>query len=582
MFISRIGYIQEYLKENDIDCYISFLSDDHGSEYVYKKYQSIAFLSNFTGSAGTLLITKNASYLWTDGRYFLQAKNELLKSNTILKKIGIDETIQEFILNNINSIVLDFKVTNVDFIDSITKSSKTIKLYDDENLLNEIWPNRPKLSKRRIILLPQRICKYSAYQKCLKTLNQCVKGQEKCSVLICALDDIAYLLNARGFDIPCNPVFYSFLLLNKIDKQTQFILYIDNSKLSIDVKESLQKQNIIIKNYNHIYKDLKNINHPIFYDKTKTNYKLYSLMKIKRHKVLWPSLSKAIKTSLEIKENEIAHIKDGIAMVKFLYYFKNNISKKSFDEIILAKHLEKIRKKCGAFELSFKTICAYKEHGAIVHYNANEITNKKIVDDGFLLLDSGGQYYYGTTDITRTIALKNISSEMKYHYTLVLKAHIALATAIFTKDTTDKDLDYLTRKVLWDNHLDYNHGTGHGVGFMLNVHEGPQSIRYNKQKPVKIKKSMITSDEPGLYFENKYGIRHENELLCIKIDKTHLGFKPITYVPFDLEGIDVQMLTDLEINWLNNYHKMVYEKINSYLNKNERKFLLSKTREIKK
>ena len=303
-------------------------------------------------------------------------------------------------------------------------------------------------------------------------------------------------------------------------------------------------------------------------------------MKNGRNVTLWVSNKKAIKSRVEINENKKAHIKDAISMCKFLYYVKTYVNKKKMTELSLMDKLYKLRRKYGSFEPSFSTICGFNENGAIVHYSATNDTNKEIKNDGLLLVDSGGQYYYGTTDITRTIALNNISDEMKYHFTLVLKSHIALANAVFSNDTTDAALDNIARKPLWDVNLDYNHGTGHGIGYMLNVHEGPQSIRYNKNNPTIMKKGMITSDEPGLYFENKYGIRHENELLCVKNDKNTLKFEVITYVPFDLDGIDVNLLTNTEKEWLNNYHEMVYNKVNKYLTKREREFLKKATRKI--
>lgn len=307
---------------------------------------------------------------------------------------------------------------------------------------------------------------------------------------------------------------------------------------------------------------------------------LYTLMKKKKNVNLWPTLNKAIKTNIDIKDSINAHILDGVAMCKFIYYVKHNVGKRKLSELSLSNYLAKLRRKQGAYDLSFNTICGYKDHGAIIHYSADENSNYEIYNDGFLLVDSGGQYLYGTTDITRTIVLANVTEIMKKHFTLVLKSHIDLAMAIFDKNETDASLDKIARKPLWDEGLDYNHGTGHGVGHILNVHEGPQSIRHNKLNPIKMKKGMITSNEPGLYIEGQYGIRHENELLCVKVDDNHLGFKAITFVPFDIDGIDVLLLDENERSYLNNYHKQVYELISPYLNNKERKYLKEITREI--
>lgn len=577
MYSERIKQVQNYLISNNIDGYIEFICDDHGSEYVNDHYKGVAFLSAFTGSAATLLITKNASYLWTDGRYFLQASKQLLSSNTTLKKIGIDESIIDFINNNLKSVAFDFRVANVSFVKQLVANN--IEIVNEEKLLDSIWTNRPKLSKKEIISLPLNVVSNKASVKCHKELNH-IKSKKEYFILVTALDDIAYLLNARGFDIKCNPVFISFLLLNKTNDKEIYTLYIDKVKVNSKMQEYFKNENINLKPYNSIYNDIKKINSTIYFDSNKTNYKLYSSMKNGKDVTLWVSNKKAIKSKVEIIEDKKVHIKDAISMCKFLYYVKTYVNKKKMTELSLMDKLYKLRRKYGSFEPSFTTICGFNENGAIVHYSATNSTNKEIKNNGLLLVDSGGQYYYGTTDITRTIALNNISDEMKYHFTLVLKSHIALANAVFTNDTTDAALDNIARKPLWDANLDFNHGTGHGVGYMLNVHEGPQSIRYNKKNPVVMKKGMITSDEPGLYFENKYGIRHENEILCVKNDKNTLKFEVITYVPFDLDGIDVNLLTTTEKEWLNNYHEMVYNKVNKYLTKREREFLKKATRKI--
>ena len=542
MYIDRINYVKEYLRKNDIDAYIVFISDDHGSEYISNRFKSVKYLSGFTGSAGTLLITKENSYLWTDGRYFLQASEQLKQSNTILKKIGEDESIIDFIKENVNSLVFDFKVANVSFVSYLLKVKPEIKLVD-KDLVNDIWTDRSKMSNSKLFALEEKAYKYNASSKCHKTLAH-IKRKGNYGVLISALDDIAFLCNLRGKDIKYNPVFNSFMFLSKVDNKETYTLYINKSKLADNIKE------------------------------------LYTLMNKKKDVTLWPTLNKAIKTNIDIKDSINAHILDGVAMCKFIYYVKHNVGKRKLTEISLSNHLEKLRRKQGAYDLSFNTICGYKDHGAIIHYSADENSNYEVFNDGFLLVDSGGQYLYGTTDITRTLALANVTDTMKKHFTLVLKGHIDLAMAIFNKDDTDASLDLYARKPLWDEGLDYNHGTGHGVGHILNVHEGPQSIRHNKVNPIKMKKGMVTSNEPGLYIPGQYGIRHENELLCVKVDDNHLGFKSITYVPFDIDGIDVSLLNENERSYLNNYHKEVYELISPYLNNKERKYLKEITREI--
>ena len=576
MALQEIKQIQKYLKDNNIDAYLAFISDDHGSEYVSDRFKTIAFLANFTGSNGLLLIDKNSSYLWTDGRYFLQASEQLKETNTKLMKMGIDSPIDSFILENYQSLMFDFTVASGAFVNRV----KSIKLIDDSFLIDSLWENRPAYSNKKIFLLPSSICPVSAKKKCQKAIKS-VKSNKDFAILITDLADIAYMTNARGNDIKCNPTFFAYMLLAKHKNKETYNLYINTKKLNKETKQYFKDQNINIKSYDKIYNDVSKLKCMVCFDSRKTNYKLFSLMEIKKDMMLWPTKAKAIKNKIEIKETKKAHVKDAIAMIKFIYYIKNKVGKTYIDELSASDYLEKLRRKQGSFELSFNTICGYNKHGAIIHYGATKETNIPIKPEGLLLVDSGGQYYYGTTDITRTIVVGPITDDMKYHFTLVLKAHIALASAIYDKTTTDYDLDILTRKVIKDANLDYNHGTGHGIGFVLNVHEGPQSISYNpNRKRVVIKPGMITSDEPGLYFENQYGIRHENEILCVKKDKGLYGFETITYVPFDLQGIDVSLLDEKEKDWLNNYHQMIYQKISPFLTKKEKKFLKESTKLI--
>lgn len=573
----KIILLQNYLKKTQIDAFIFFLCDDHGSEYINDSFKIIPYLTNFTGSNATLLVLQNEILLWTDGRYFLQAKRQLA-NNIILMKIGIDQNIEEYIKDNINSLFFDFKTAKTNIILHFKKLKPKLILKDASLFIKTFWSNNI-VPNKKIFLLPNNIYLQNAHEKCHKTLNH-IKNNGNYAILVSALDDIAYLLNARGHDIKYNPVFMAFLFLTKVDNIEHYILYIKKNKLTDDIKKSLQDLNIIIKPYFQIYRDVAKFKDIIYFDSDKTNFKLYSLMTKKKSVILYPTLTKCIKNNLDIKETKKIHLYDAIAMCKFIYYIKHNLNKKQLTELSVAKKLEHLRKKQGAFELSFATIVGYKENGAIVHYSATKETNLKINNESFLLVDSGGQYFYGTTDITRTLALGKITKEMKFYFTLVLKAHIDLAMATFDNKTTDASLDLIARKPLWEHNLDYNHGTGHGIGHMLNVHEGPQSIRYNKQKPTIMKKGMITSDEPGLYFENLYGIRHENELLCVKINKNQLGFEPLTYVPFDISAIDKTILNENEINYLNNYHQMVYKKVSKYLTKKERKYLKDITKEI--
>ena len=579
MYENRIRKIQEYLKEKNIDGYLLTICDDHGSEYIPSFYKSVAFLSGFTGSAGTLLILKEQAFLWTDGRYFLQAAEELKKSKVTLKKIGVDESIEEFIAINVKKLACDFKTMKTSFILSLKKQCPYLKLIDEDQLLHKLWKNRPKLSNSPVFIIPRDKTLMRAKDKWVKTITK-FKHNGDCGVIVTALDDIAYITNLRSCDIKYNPVLSSFLFIKKINNQLKCTIYIPQNKLNKELSDYLRQEEIETKSYNQIYEDIKNANFLIYYNADKTNYKLYNLMENKRNVVLYPTLRKAIKGKIEISESKKVHIKDGIAMCKFIYYLKKHINQYQMNEMSVSNYLAKLRKKQGAIELSFTSIVGYLDHGAIVHYAPSYQSAYPIKNEGFLLVDSGAHYLYGTTDVTRTIAFKNITEEMKKHYTLVLKSHIALASAIFDLKTTDAQLDLIARKPLWDENLDYNHGTGHGVGHLLNVHEGPQSIRYNKKNPVVMKKGMITSNEPGLYFSGKYGIRLENEILCVSKKNGMLGFETITYVPFDLDAIEVKMLTKQEKIWLNQYHQMVYQIIAPYLRKCEQNYLKYATREI--
>ena len=579
MFKKRIEFIQNYLKKYNIDGYLVFMADDHGSEYTPLHYKSIAAISGFTGSAGFLLVLKDKSLLWTDGRYFLQASIQLKQSNTELMKMGQDCPLTDY-LAKLRSVAFDFKCASVSFIKELKAKSPMIRLIDEADIIDKIWQDRSPLPLDKLWAPDEKVCLHSPLYKLEKTLSK-IRCKKNYGTVISNLADIAYLLNLRGNDITYNPVFVSFMFLTRINGKNNYYLFINEKKLTTRIENFLKSNKIKILPYNDIYKMVSNFKGIVYFDPSNTNYKLYSLMKHRRETILYPTLSKAIKSNIDIKQTKKVHVKDGTAMCKLIYYIKKNVGKKYLDELTVADYLENLRRKQGAYDLSFGTICGYQSNGAIIHYSATKETNKEIKKEGLLLIDSGGQYKYGTTDITRTLALGNITDKMKFHFTLVLKAHIDLAMQVFNKDMTDYELDLITRKCIREHGLDYNHGTGHGVGHVLNVHEGPQSISpKNKEHPVKMKKGMITSDEPGLYFEGEYGIRHENEILCVRKDNTHLGFEPITYVPFDLDAVDKTMLDDAEKQWLNDYHKLVYKKISRHLNSYERKYLRKMTRKI--
>lgn len=583
---SAISQIQEYIKQNGIDAYIVFTSDDHGSEYIVDHYKTREFLCGFTGSAGTLVITGEGSYLWTDGRYFIQAEEQLKCSETSLMKIGEKgyPTIYEFIakLGSKTKVAFDFSTATVGFVEMLKNSTIDIEIINNGKIIDEVWQERPSVEPTPAFMLSDKVAGESVESK-LQGLRSEISRLNCNYALISSLDDIAWLFNLRGNDIEYNPVNYAYALVG-VDTA---VLFIDDRKLDKSILKMLENNNVRVLDYDMVYSYLEPIDGKILIDKGKTNYALYACIQHAKETDLFPTtVQKAIKNAVEIKHMKQAHVWDGVAMVKFMRYLKERIGKEDMSEISLADKLEAFRRENEHFiELSFDTICGYASNGAIVHYSATEQTNKKVENKGLLLVDSGAQYRYGTTDITRTFAMGKLTKEEKRAFTLVLKSHIALARCAFPQGIPGASLDAIARDVLYKNGLDFKHGTGHGVGYLLNVHEGPQSISpraYLKQYG--IMPGMITSNEPGYYKEGAFGIRHENLILCVEDKKTECGnfcrFETITLVPFDLDAIDVKMLTPEEKEWLNGYHAAVYKKLNKYLCGADLKFLKKATRAI--
>lgn len=584
----EIQYIQNYLKQNQIDAYIIFTNDDHGSEYVMDYYKARAFLSGFTGSAGTMLITQTDSYLWTDGRYFLQAAEQLQYSQTKLMKMGVEGvlSLEQFIarLNDKVRIAFDFKLATVSFVQRLLATKKDIELIDQSHLIDEVWIDRPAFQASQALLLEEQHVQETLEHKLARTLAAIEK--EDCTYgLISSLDDLAWLYNFRGNDVAYTPVLYGYSLISRETKT----LYLHPQAISIALVEQLEKCGVMLKPYEAIYVDIAMIQQPILIDEAKTNYALYSLIRNRKVAEFFPTtIFKAMKNEVEIANMKKAHQQDAVAMIRFMKWVKENAGKIAMDELSVQEKLADFRKQSNALiDLSFSTICGYKENGAIIHYSATEKTNKRITNESLLLVDSGGQYRYGTTDITRTFVLGPITEKMKKDFTLVLKSHIALADAIFPMGANGYGLDYVCRMPMLKEYQYYQHGTGHGVGYLLSVHEGPQSINMtmmSKNTTYPILPGMITSDEPGIYRENEYGIRHESLLLTIEKaqveNRTFLGFEPISYVPFDLDGIDVSMLNDQERKWLNEYHQLCYKMVAPLLDGTHQEYLKQITRAI--
>lgn len=587
--MDKLLELRKIMNIKGINHYIITSSDPHQSEYVAEYYKGRAYISGFTGSAGTLLVSEDSAKLWTDGRYFIQAENQLKGTGIDLMKMNEKgyPTLNEWIENNVN------ENENVGFYGSCYSCNDYKKLLEisrknkfniamEEDLLQQVWENRPSLPSDEIFLHDSKFAGKTASKK-IKEVREKMEKLKAENYIISSLDDIAWLFNIRGTDVKFTPVAISYALISK----TKAKLYIDINKVNTKVKENLNSEGIEIIDYSLIIDDIKEIKDSILIDPAKTNARIYSNINPEVKIIEGTNITttlKAIKNKVEISNIEKSQVRDGVVMVKFIKWLRENIGKEKITEISSTNKLSALRATAeNSKGDSFESIAGYKDHAAMMHYSATEESNYELKEEGLFLLDSGGQYLDGTTDITRTFALGNLTDEEKKNYTLVLKGHIGLAKAKFLKGANGSTLDILVRKPLWDEGLDYKCGTGHGVGFFLSVHEGPQGIRpYGNT--VTLEPGMIITNEPGVYKEGKYGIRIENTLLVVKDRETESGefykFDTISYCPIDLNAVVVDMLTEEEKNWLNNYHKTVFEKLNSYLSKDEVEFLKQETREI--
>lgn len=586
----KIRKIRELMEKNSIDIYIIPSDDFHQSEDVAEYFRSREFVSGFTGSAGTLVITKEKSYLWTDGRYFIQAEKELEGSEIILCKSGTEGTltILEFLKNNMDKEkVLGFDGRVISYFQLQEYSSalreKNIKIITDFDFPGEIWENRPSLPKEKIFVLDKTYSGEDFKDKITRVREE-MKKEGADVHIITSLDDIAWLFNIRGRDIPCTPVVLSYTYIT----EKEVMLFIDKDKLTKETEEYFFENDIEIKDYFDFYEFLKESkeNKKILLDYSRINSSVFNSIPkgiIKINKINPTQLFKAIKNKTEIKNTTEAHIKDGTAVTKFMYWLKNNINKEKITEIDVEKKIEFFRRKEKDFiEPSFDTIAAYGSNAAMMHYSAGKNSNAVLDSKNLLLVDSGGQYLQGTTDITRTFALGETDETIKKHYTTVLKSLIALSKTKFFYGTKCSEFDKIARTPVLDIELDYLCATGHGVGYLSVVHEGPNIFR--KTSDFILEADMITTVEPGIYIENSHGIRIENELLSREIERTQenriMDFETITFAPIDLDPVDISMLTQEEKDWLNNYHKIVFEKISPKLNEEERDWLKTYTREI--
>lgn len=588
--MNNLEKLREAMEKESIDYYIIPSSDSHQSEYVAEHFKGREFISGFTGSAGVLLVGLKEAFLWTDGRYFIQAERELNGSGISLMKMRTPgyPTIEEWIKKNIKSektLGFDGRLFSVNqyngFLDISKENNFSINM--DNDLLKNIWEARPELPKSKIFLHEEVYSGKYASEK-LQEVRKHMKEKDAKNYIISSLDDIAWLCNIRGNDVKFNPVALSYVLIN----ENYANLYINNDKIDDNTKEKLKNEGFEVYEYDKIEESVNLIKDTTIIDPNKLNAKIYSCLssdvKIINEMNITTKL-KAIKNEVEIANTEKSQVRDGVAMVKFIKWLKNTLGKEKITEISASKKLTEFRSKGENYKGdSFGTIAGYKKHAAMMHYSATEATDYELKQEGMFLVDSGGQYLDGTTDITRTFILGSITEEEKRDFTLVLKGHIALSTVKFLKGTTGVNLDILARRPLWNYGIDYKCGTGHGVGYFLNVHEGPQGIRPDGNSTV-LKPGMIITNEPGVYKEGKHGIRIENTLLVVKdINSEEFGefykFKTISYCPIDLNGVVIEMLTNEERDWLNNYHKIVFEKLSPYLDDEEIEFLKVQTREI--
>lgn len=584
MIKERLMKLREEMNKEGMQAYIIPTSDFHETEYVSEYFAARKYMSGFTGSAGVLVVLLDKAGLWTDGRYFIQAANQLAGSGIDLMKQGQEDTpsIEEYIVTNLaqGSVVgFDGRVMNVNDANKYKQAfmMHDIKMVTDKDLVGRIWDDRPALPCTETFHYDEKYAGKSISEK-LTQVREAMKGYNCRSHIVTKIDEIAWLYNLRAHDVPHFPVALAYTII----KENDAMIYIDASRLDEESKTLFAQNHIQVKDYEAIYEDVKTLEGPVLVDGNFVNSKIvYSL----NTEIVYAQdpivLLKAMKNEIELANTRNAHIKDGVACTKFMYWLMQNVNN-GISEMSAQEKLQELRKEQADYlEDSFNTICAYKEHAAMMHYSSNEETNVELKPEGMLLVDSGGQYLDGTTDITRTFVLGSITEEEKKWFTLALKGHIRLEKANFLYGCRGLNLDILARGPLWDLDMDYQCGTGHGVGHLSNVHEAPNGFRWKivpeRNDSCVLEEGMITSNEPGVYVEGEFGIRHENEMVVVKGNKNFYGqfmhFETLTFVPFDRKGIDKSLLSEDELTWLNDYHASVYEKISPFLTNEEAEWL---------
>ena len=581
------------MKREHLSAFIFPSTDAHQSEYVADHWRGREWISGFNGSAGTAVVTMKSAALWTDSRYFLAAEEQLEDTEYQLMRLKMEgtPTITEWLgkeLQDIQSpeVGLDGMVNSYNYVKDLSYSLRKlggITLRTNLDPLELIWENRPSLPANPVEIQPLEYAGETLASKVVR-IRKSLRELHADGMLVSALDDIAWTLNLRGTDVHCNPVFVSYLLIES-DKVS---LFVDDNKLSPEVKQYLQDNQVSLYNYNKVEKCLESYSeYNILLDGDETSYYLWKTVKCQEIVAAASPIPamKAVKNKAEIEGYRSAMLKDGVAMVKFLKWLKPAVEAGGQTEISIDEKLTSLRAEQKLFrDISFDTIAGYAQHGAIVHYEATPETDVVLKPEGLILIDSGAQYQDGTTDITRTIALGAVSEEMKHIYTLVLKAHIQLELVKFPDGASGTQLDAVGRECMWREGYNFLHGTGHGVGSYLCVHEGPHQIRM-EWMPTPLRAGMTLTDEPGLYLAGKFGVRIENTVLISDYMSTEFGkflqIEPLTLCPIDTTPIDVDMLLPEEIDWLNAYHHSVYEKLSPFLDEEEKIWLENATKPIK-
>ena len=580
----KLDALRQEMKKENIQAYIVPTSDDHDTEYVCSHFMSRSYLSGFTGSAGTLVVGLDQAALWTDGRYFIQAKDQLAGSGIDLMKMGVEGTpsISAYIVDHLSSgsvVGFDGRLFSEAMVEIYEEAfdKKDLILKTDLDLVDRIWKDRPVLPHTSTFHFEKQYAGKTMVEK-IAAVRDILSADH---LMITKVDQVAWLFNLRAHDIPSFPVAMAYAIVSQ-DKAS---IYIDDSRLDATSRELFAKNHVTIRPYDAIYTDVQTLTGTVSVDPYTINSTLYRFIEADIEEEENPiELMKACKNEVEIEQTKHAHLKDAIAMTQFMYWLKTNVGKIPMSEMSAAQKLHDLRASQADFiEDSFATIAAYKEHGAIVHYQSSPETDVPLQPEGLFMVDSGGHYYQGTTDITRTFVLGEITEYERKCFTWALQCHIRLEQATWLYGCTGEQLDMIARQPLWKHSLDFKHGTGHGVGHVLSVHEGPNVIRW-QQAYTPFEAGMITSDEPGIYIEGQFGIRHENEVLAVNLDKNaygqFMGFEPLTWVPFHVDGLDVDEMQPAEVAWLNAYHAKVYEKVSPYLNEQQRQWLAHACRSL--